>query len=148
MREITNNFKITGCINKCPFYRTSGNLMECGHPTFTSKEPPLDSAEFLEYIDTPEFANYNPYDCLVPTWDAKECNENGIPKAVLTYEATSTGAGDIAVRAMVSGYVKQELLIVDADGDASNITNAIRDQLRDYGIIPQSVNELNIDDND
>ena len=75
-------------------------------------------------------------------------NENGIPKAVLTYEATSTGAGDIAVRAMVSGYVKQELLIVDADGDASNITNAIRDQLRDYGIIPQSVNELNIDDND
>ena len=74
-------------------------------------------------------------------------NENGIPKGVITYEAVSTGAGDIPVRVMVSGYVKQERLIIDADGDASNIDNAVRDQLRDYGIIPQSVNELNIQDN-
>jgi hypothetical protein len=74
-------------------------------------------------------------------------NENGIPKAVLTYELVSAASGDFAIRPMIKGKVRQEKLIVDADGDATNITNAIRDQLRDYGIIPQSVDEINIVDN-
>ena len=74
-------------------------------------------------------------------------NENGIPKAVLTYEVVSTGAGDVPIRAMLSGEVRKERLIIDADGDGSNIDNAVLDQLRDYKIIAQDVSELNILDN-
>ena len=74
-------------------------------------------------------------------------NENGIPKAVLTYDASIAGAGDLPVRAMESGEVRAERLIIDADGDASNIDNAVLDQLRDYKIIAVDVDELNIVDN-
>lgn len=71
----------------------------------------------------------------------------GVPVAVLTYEVTATGAGDVPVRALVSGKVREELLIVDADGDGSNITPAILDQLRNVSIVPVSVTELNVLDN-
>ena len=74
-------------------------------------------------------------------------NENGIPKAVLTYPVTVTGAGDVTVRDMVSGSVRAERLIIDADGDASNIDAAVLDQLRDYALVSIDVSELNILDN-
>ena len=70
-------------------------------------------------------------------------NENGIPKAVLTHELVAAGAGDLPVRAMVAGQVRLEKLVIDADGDASNVDAVVRDQLRDYGgIVSISVNEL------
>jgi hypothetical protein len=74
-------------------------------------------------------------------------NENGIPKAILTYPITSAGSGDEAIRALVAGEVRDEKLVIDADGDASNVDNAVRDELRDYGITPVPVQELNILDN-
>lgn len=74
-------------------------------------------------------------------------NENGIPKAVLTYEVVATGAGDVAVRAGVAGVYRKEKLVIDADGDDSNVDNAVIDQLRDYGLTPLNVDELNIQDN-
>ena len=84
---------------------------------------------------------------FVPYVIGGSTNENGIPKAILTYPVTAVGAGDEAIRAMVSGRVVQERLVVAADGDASNITDAILDQLRDYGIVAESVTELSILDN-
>ena len=84
---------------------------------------------------------------LVPYVIGGSTNENGIPKAILTYPVTSTGAGDEAVRDMVSGSVRANRLVVDADGDASNITAAILDQLRDYSLVSIDVQELNILDN-
>ena len=75
-------------------------------------------------------------------------NENGIPKVVLTYLVNNTaGAGDTALRAMVSGEVRKERLIIDADGDGSNVDNTVLDQLRDYSIVPINVTELNGLDN-
>ena len=74
-------------------------------------------------------------------------NENGIPKAILTYEVEATGAGDVPVRAAVAGKYRKEKLVIDADGDDSNIDNAVIDQLRDYGLTPINVDELNIADN-
>jgi len=74
-------------------------------------------------------------------------NENGIPKAILTYPVSAAGAGDEAVRAGVSGVYRKERLVIDADGDDSNVDNAVIDQLRDYGLIPLNVDELNIPDN-
>lgn len=71
----------------------------------------------------------------------------GIPLAVLTYDVTRTGAGDEPIRAMVGGEVRKEKLIIDADGDGSNITDAILDQMRDFSIVSTDVQELNIQDN-
>ena len=84
---------------------------------------------------------------LVPFVKGGTTNENGIPKAVLTYAVTATGAGDLPVRDMVSGSVRKQLLVIDADGDASNIDNAVIDQLRDYSLVTIDVQELNILDN-
>ncbi len=70
-----------------------------------------------------------------------------IPLAILTYEVVVTGAGDVPIRAGVSGQYRKERLIIDADGDASNIDAAVIDQLRDYGLVPIDVKELNILDN-
>jgi hypothetical protein len=84
---------------------------------------------------------------LVPFVKGGSTNENGIPKAVLTYAVTAAGAGDVAVRALASGEVRKEKLIIDADGDGSNVDAAVIDGLRNYGITPVAVEELNIYDN-
>lgn len=74
-------------------------------------------------------------------------NENGIPKAILTEEVTVTGAGDVAVRPLIGGRVRKNDLIIDADGDASNIDAAVVDQLRDFAIIGQETTQLSELDN-
>lgn len=84
---------------------------------------------------------------FVPFVKGGVTNENGIPKAILTYEVTATGAGDIASRVGVAGSYRKERLVIDADGDASNVDQAVIDQLRDYGLVPIDVQELNILDN-
>lgn len=84
---------------------------------------------------------------LVPFVKGGVTNENGIPKAVLTYEVTSVGAGDIPVRDMVSGSVRAGRLVIDADGDATNVDNKVLDQLRDFSLVAIDVQELNILDN-
>ena len=84
---------------------------------------------------------------LVPFVKGGVANENGMPKAVLTYEVTSTGAGDVPVRDMVSGSVRAGRLVIDADGDASNVDNKVLDQLRDFSLVAIDVQELNILDN-
>ena len=84
---------------------------------------------------------------LVPYVKGGITNENGIPKAILTYPVTSAGAGDVSVRDMVSGSVRAGRLVIDLDGDASNVDNAVLDQLRNYTLISVDVTELNISDN-
>jgi hypothetical protein len=71
----------------------------------------------------------------------------GVPKAVISYDVVAAGAGDEPCRPAISGEVRKEKLIIDADGDGSNITDAILDQLRDFTIVSQDVAELNIADN-
>lgn len=68
-------------------------------------------------------------------------NEDGIPKAVLTYEVVAGAAGDIPVRACVAGQLKADRLVIAADGDGSNIDAAVKDQLRAYGIVPVAVTQ-------
>lgn len=84
---------------------------------------------------------------LVPFVKGGVTNENGIPKAVLTYDVTAAGAGDESIRDMVSGSVRAGRLIIDADGDGSNVDAAVLDQLRDYSLVSIDVQELNILDN-
>ncbi len=69
-------------------------------------------------------------------------NGNGVAKAVLLDDTTATGAGDVMVRALVEGRVVKSRLVIDADGDDSNIDGAVMDGLRDYGITPVIVGQL------
>lgn len=71
----------------------------------------------------------------------------GIPIAVMTKDVTAAGAGNEFLRAMIAGSVRKEKLIISADGDGSNITDSILDQLRNYSIISIDVEELNFQDN-
>lgn len=70
-----------------------------------------------------------------------------IPKYILTDALTSTGAGDIPCRLLVSGRVRKGDLVIDSDGDASNVDQAVVDQLRDFTIIPESTTQLGVADN-
>lgn len=80
---------------------------------------------------------------MVPFVIGGSTNENGIPKAVAAEDVVATGAGNVRGRVLQAGVVDFGLLIVNADGDNSNITNAHIDQLRDYGIRTESLLELN-----
>lgn len=62
--------------------------------------------------------------------------------AVLTYDVVAAGAGDVAIRALVKGQVNRNRLIIALDGSGVNITPAILDQLRNYGITPVDVQQV------
>lgn len=70
-------------------------------------------------------------------------NENGIPKAVLPYELAGAN-GDNAIRALVAGEVRDNRLVISS---GASMTDVIRDQLRDYGIVPITTRELSALDN-
>jgi len=74
-------------------------------------------------------------------------NENGIPKVVLAHNVSISGAGDVAVRVINQGVVKKERLVIDADGDDSNIDKKVLDQLRDYKITAVNSKKLGRLDN-
>lgn len=78
---------------------------------------------------------------LVPFDPAGDGGEQ-LPIAVLTYEVIRTAAGDEPIRALVSGTVNKTRLVIDVDGDGSNITSAILDQLRAAGIVAVDVAQL------
>lgn len=84
---------------------------------------------------------------LVPFVKGGVTNQNGIAKALLTYDVTATGAGDVPIRAAVEGQFRKERLIIDADGTGANVDNAVLDGLRDYGLTPVDVKQLAILDN-
>ena len=84
---------------------------------------------------------------LVPFVIGGSTNGNGIPKAVLTYAASSSGAGDIKVRALIGGRVKKNRLIEDGDGNGTNLTAAHFDLLRAQGIIPEPTLQIGAFDN-
>lgn len=84
---------------------------------------------------------------LIPFVKGGVTAENGIPKAILTYAVTATASGDVAVRAAVSGNFRKEKLVIDADGNASNIDSVVIDQLRDYGLVALDVQNLSVLDN-
>lgn len=72
---------------------------------------------------------------------------NGIPKAVLTYDVEHLAIGDVAVRVLEVGKVNFNRLIILADGDNTNVDETVRDELRDFGIEVQNVQDLSILDN-
>jgi hypothetical protein len=74
-------------------------------------------------------------------------NGNGVPVGVLTYAVSRTGAGDVMGRVLMKGKVNAKRLIIDADGDDSNIDATVRDLLRSKAIVPENVTNLSRYDN-
>jgi hypothetical protein len=83
----------------------------------------------------------------VPFVKGGATNENGIPKLVLISDATATGAGDVSVRVARVARCNKRFLVIKADGDDTNIDEAVKDQLRDYGILVFEPSELRALDN-
>lgn len=79
---------------------------------------------------------------LVPYVKGGVANENGIPKAVLLDALTAAGAGDLPCRPIIGGRIRSGDLVIDADGDATNVDAAVIDQLRDYTIIALGTTQL------
>jgi hypothetical protein len=69
------------------------------------------------------------------------------PIAVLQYEVTKAASGDLPIRPIVAGKVNRSRLVIDADGDGDNITNAHIDALRSAGIVALDVQQLATLDN-
>ncbi len=84
---------------------------------------------------------------LIPYVKGGVTNDDGIPKAIITYDVTSVGAGDVPVRVMQAGTVDGSRLVINADGDGSNIDAAVLDGLRDYSMVTIDVTNLSILDN-
>jgi hypothetical protein len=99
------------------------------------------------YLKGTIFARHDSNNKLIPFVPGGSSNGNGTPKVVLDYEVSRASAGDTPCRALVAGKVRQDKLVIDEDGDGSNITPAILDQLRDYGIVTQPVAQLAAFDN-
>ncbi len=74
-------------------------------------------------------------------------NDNGIPKAVLTYDVDGGAGGDVEITAFIEGKVNKTRCIIAADGDDRNIDAAVLAQLQDFGIVAVPVSQLNILDN-
>jgi len=70
-------------------------------------------------------------------------NNNGVPVMVLPYELDGAN-GDNFVQAIKSGSVVDDKLVIS---DGSSLTDAIRDDLRNYSIIPEYGTELGVQDN-
>lgn len=70
-----------------------------------------------------------------------------IPVGIATEQIIVTGAGTPPTRILISGKVRKERLIVQADGDDSNIDQIVRDELQQAGIQAINVKELQILDN-
>lgn len=64
------------------------------------------------------------------------------PTHVLTYEVSRTGAGTVKVRALVKGEVDKNRLVIDVDGNNSNVNYTVIRQLREKGIIVTDVQSL------
>lgn len=84
---------------------------------------------------------------LIPYVKGGAANGNGVPVAILENDVVAGGAGDHAIRPIVGGKVRKSALIIAADGDDSNIDGAVRDLLRNVGILAVDIADHHVADN-
>ena len=75
---------------------------------------------------------------LIPFVKGGSTNGNDVAKLVLPEEVVATATGDVTINAIKTAVypgLDAGLLVIQADGDATNVDKAVLDGLRDYGII-------------
>lgn len=73
---------------------------------------------------------------------AGSTNQNNIPKVILPYAVSASGAGDIRVRVAIKGEFIKERLVIDLDQNDTNIDALVIDQLRAVGLTAVSAQQL------
>lgn len=70
---------------------------------------------------------------------------NGIVAGVLTYpvEKATAGSGDVPARVLVKGTVNRRRLVIDANGDASQVDGVVLDLMRARQIVTEDVTQAN-----
>ena len=58
-----------------------------------------------------------------------------LPRYILQSALTATGAGSVPQKVIISGRVRKSDLVINSDGDASNVDAVVVEQLRNYTII-------------
>jgi hypothetical protein len=84
---------------------------------------------------------------MIPYVKGGSTNDNGVPKAVLTYEVTATSAGDVHTRVAIGGVFNKSRIVINADGDNSNVDNTVLDAMRLYGLYAETVQDISVLDN-
>lgn len=74
-------------------------------------------------------------------------NGNGIPLTVLMSDLEVAATGDKHVRCMTQGTVREDRLVIAADGDASNVDHVELDGLRNFSIDVMKVTDNSVLDN-
>lgn len=95
---------------------------------------PLTSAGATSYLANTLLAVDSSTLKAVPFVKGGATNDNGTPRLVLTEPLTVTGAGDTQIRAMQTGELITDRTVIHADGDSSNIDNAVKVSSKDQGI--------------
>ena len=80
-------------------------------------------------------------------YDVDGTNGAQVPVAILPYEVVQTGGGSVAASALISGVVRQDKLVIDADGDATNVDDHVMDLLANAGITVQLNTDISVLDN-
>lgn len=77
-------------------------------------------------------------------YDSSAVDGSEIPTAILPREEVATGAGDVLRRILIGGEVNEGLLVFD---QGETISETIREQLRNFGIILRSARSVDSLDN-
>ncbi len=80
-------------------------------------------------------------------FDIDGVNGAQVPVAILPYEVIATGGGSVAADALFAGVVIKEKLVIDADGDSTNVSDHVMDQLAAAGFTVQNVTDVSVLDN-
>lgn len=127
---ISNEYKSNGIVESGRF--ESGLMTAAGADTF------LDNTFVARDTSTLKF---------VPYVKGGSTNGNGVIYGVLLNGFVAAGAGDTAVRIMVTGVVAKSKMVIDADGDSSNIDGAVKLTAKDNGIVIVDDTDLFVADN-
>jgi hypothetical protein len=80
-------------------------------------------------------------------YDIDGTNGAQVPVAILPYEVVMTGGGSVACSALVGGVVRKDKLVIDADGDDTNVNDHVMDLLANAGFTVQLNTDVSVLDN-
>ena len=109
----------------------------------------MTSAGAATYLDNTLVAMDTSTLKLVPYVKGGSTNGNGVIYGILTNGFAAAGAGDTAVRVVTGPNTKivKDYLVIHADGDASNVDNAVKLLAIDVGINIVESKDLHVADN-
>ena len=120
-------------------YTYSTDVLIKGHVEY-AKDEVFTVADTVVYLEGTILVRDTTSKKLIPYVKATH-GSSDFAKYVLPYAVTATATGDIKANVIKSAEypgLDKDLLVIQADGDATNVDAEVLDQLRDYGINSES----------